>query len=182
MQAIFSHRLNVTSSPLYHRRLLKEPNALIDIIPFQPRHRQAFKRLNLEWLEKYFHVEPIDHDILSRPAAILRQGGAILLARHGKRLIGTCALLKDGDSRYELSKMAVTAAYQGSGIGRRLLMAAIQTYEAKVGTELFLETNSALKPAIHLYQSVGFVHATRPATPAHYTRADVYMVYRPERA
>jgi len=112
----------------------------------------------------------------------VNEGGAILFARHGRRLIGTCALLKAGDSRYELSKMAVTEAYQGAGIGRRLLMAAIKTYESKAGSELFLETNSALTPAIRLYESVGFVHATRPATPAHYTRADVYMVYRPERA
>jgi ribosomal protein S18 acetylase RimI-like enzyme len=134
--------------------------------------------LNIEWLEKYFRVEPIDHDILSQPAAILRNGGAILLARHGNDIIGTCALLREGESRYELSKMAVAEAHQGVGVGRRLLMAAIQTYTAKAGSELFLETNSALTPAIHLYESAGFVHATRPATPAHYTRADVYMVYR----
>jgi len=74
--------------------------------------------------------------------------------------------------------MAVTEAYQGLGVGRRLLMAAIATFEAKARGELFLETSSALAPAIKLYESVGFVHAARPPGPSHYERADVYMVYR----
>jgi ribosomal protein S18 acetylase RimI-like enzyme len=74
--------------------------------------------------------------------------------------------------------MAVTESYQGLGIGRRLLEAAIRTFATRGKGELFLETSSALAPAIKLYQSVGFVHAERPTGPFHYERADVYMVYR----
>jgi ribosomal protein S18 acetylase RimI-like enzyme/DNA-binding MarR family transcriptional regulator len=150
----------------------------LSIVPFAPRYAADFKRLNLEWLHKYFTVEPIDHAVLSRPAAIVRNGGFILFARIGKRTIGTCALLKQGESRYELSKMAVTESYQGLGIGRKLLEAAITTFAAHADGELFLETNSALTPAIRLYESMGFVHAKRPPGPSHYDRADVYMVYR----
>jgi DNA-binding MarR family transcriptional regulator/ribosomal protein S18 acetylase RimI-like enzyme len=158
--------------------LLAGEAGAIRILPFEPRYAGAFKRLNLEWLRKYFHVEPIDERVLSRPSAIVRQGGLILMAQKGRHIIGTCALLKAGESRFELSKMAITEAYQGLGVGRRLLVAALRAFEVRGGGELFLETNSMLVPAIRLYESLGFVHAPRPAGPSHYVRADVYMRYK----
>lgn len=167
----FSQRIN---AHLYKA----EDIPLLTIIPFERRYGSDFKRLNLEWLEKYFSIEPIDKAILSRPADIVKNGGFILFARMGQRIVGTCALIKDGKSRYELSKMAVTESYQGLGIGRQLLDSAIRTWPRSADGELFLETNSALSPAIRLYESVGFVHAKRPAGPSHYERADVYMVYQ----
>ena len=62
-----------------------------------------------------------------------------------------------------------------SGSGKA---SALKAFEDLGGGELFLETNSILAPAITLYESVGFVHAPRPAGPAHYVRADVYMRYK----
>jgi len=165
----FAQRINV------HLHEVDSPS--VAIIPFERRYGPDFKRLNLEWLQKHFKVEPIDEAVLSRPAAIVKNGGFILLAQIGKLIVGTCALIKQGESRYELSKMAVTERYQGLGIGRQLLQSAISTFAASADGELFLETNSALLPAIALYESVGFVHAMRPAGPSHYERSDVYMVY-----
>jgi GNAT superfamily N-acetyltransferase/DNA-binding MarR family transcriptional regulator len=148
----------------------------VAIIPFERRYAADFKRLNIEWLERYFRVEPIDEEVLSRPARILRAGGAIFLARHRGAIVGTSALLAAGEGRFELSKMAVTAGHQGLGIGRRLLEAAVAEYLSRGARELFLESNGRLTPAIRLYESAGFAHAPRPA-PSHYERSDVYMVY-----
>ena len=55
-----------------------------------------------------FRVEPIDEEVLSRPARDTARGGAILLARYRGAIVGTCALLSAGGRRFELSKMAVT--------------------------------------------------------------------------
>jgi ribosomal protein S18 acetylase RimI-like enzyme/DNA-binding HxlR family transcriptional regulator len=151
--------------------------AEVEVIAFERRHRADFKRLNVEWLQKYFQVEPIDEAVLSHPETIIRAGGSILVATIGDEIVGTCALLKHGN-RIELSKMAVTEHYQGLGIGRRLLRAAIQQFVERGGGELFLETNSILAPAISLYQSLGFVLEDRPAGPSTYARSNVYMVYR----
>ena len=64
------------------RLRLRERQA-VEIIPFHPRHRDDFKRLNVEWLERYFYVEAIDHEVLSDPeGAILAPGGYIFLARY----------------------------------------------------------------------------------------------------
>src|SRR5512146_701274 len=153
-----------------------EDTGAVEIIPFERRYAADFKRLNIEWLEKYFRVEPVDEEVLSQPARILRGGGAIFLARYRGAIVGTCALLHAGEGRFELAKMAVTAGHQGLGIGRKLIEAAIAEYLARGARELFLESNSRLTPAITLYESAGFVHAPRPV-PSHYERADVYMVY-----
>jgi ribosomal protein S18 acetylase RimI-like enzyme/DNA-binding MarR family transcriptional regulator len=152
----------------------------VRILPFAPRYAADFKRLNLEWLQKFFRVEPIDEQVLSSPQDIIRNGGAIYVARHDRRIVGTCALISEGDGVYELSKMAVTADCQGLGIGRKLLAAGIGAFQARRGRRLFLETNSALKPAIKLYESVGFEHAASPHAST-YERADVYMIYRGEK-
>ncbi|MDE2263285.1 MAG: MarR family transcriptional regulator [Gammaproteobacteria bacterium] len=153
-----------------------EDAGTVEIIPFERRYAADFKRLNIEWLERYFRVEPIDEEVLSHPQRILRKGGAIFLARYRGAIVGTSALLAAGDGRFELSKMAVTAGHQGLGIGRRLLEAAVAEYLSRGARELFLESNSRLTPAITLYESAGFAHAPRPA-PSHYERSDVYMVY-----
>ncbi|MFN7984741.1 MAG: bifunctional helix-turn-helix transcriptional regulator/GNAT family N-acetyltransferase [Vicinamibacterales bacterium] len=156
---------------------------IVEVIPFEPRYRNDFKRLNVEWLEKYFYVEPIDEEVLSNPeTSILKPGGHILLARHQGQIVGTCALIRAGRSRVELSKMAVTSRLQGQGVGRRLLLAAIAQFKRMNAQTLFLESSSRLTAALALYESVGFRHAPRPRSASHYVRSDVYMVYEPDAA
>ena len=152
------------------------------IVDYSARYGAAFERLNVEWLEKYFRVEPIDRKILGDPdTAIIRQGGAILYALCGDEVVGTVALKHQGSNVFELTKMAVTAACQGKGLGRQLLGAAIRRFAEMHGKTLYLESHSSLAPAIHLYESAGF-HHEEPPRPSEYERADVYMVYRKPQA
>ena len=39
----------------------------MEIIPYQPQYAEDFKNLNLDWLEKYFWVEPHDEEVLGKP-------------------------------------------------------------------------------------------------------------------
>lgn len=137
----------------------------------------AFRRLNEEWIRRYFVLEPKDESALANPRkTILDGGGRILLAVHGGEIVGCCALVAIRPGEYEVAKMAVTEAAQGKGVGRRLLTAAIEAGRASGATRLYLETNHALTPAIRLYESVGFRHMPpERVTPSPYARADVYM-------
>jgi ribosomal protein S18 acetylase RimI-like enzyme len=151
----------------------------IKIVPYTPIYRDDFRRLNIEWLEKFFYVEEIDDRVLSDPDThILKNGGFIFFALVGSEVVGTAALIRAKDDRYELSKMSVTEAFKGMGIGRKLASAAIRRFEETGARELFLESNSRLTPAISLYESMGFVHQPARAE-SEYKRADVYMLYRP---
>ena len=127
-------------------------NAGIRIVGWDPRHAAAFRDLNLEWLERYFVVEPVDREVLDNPQRlIIDAGGEILFAVDGEGgVLGTCALLRVNDDEVELTKMAVTSARQGAGIGRRLIDAAIECFRQMPGDTLFLETNSSLVAAVTL--------------------------------
>jgi DNA-binding MarR family transcriptional regulator/predicted GNAT family N-acyltransferase len=151
----------------------------VRIVPFAPELRAHFYRLNEAWLQKYFYVEEIDHRVLSNPESeILASGGAILFAELGEDIVGTCALMRQSDDVYELTKMAVEERRQGLGIGRALLDAAIVEFRRRNGRKLFLETNSKLAPAVRMYESMGFEHQASIKRDSHYARADVYMVWR----
>lgn len=152
----------------------------IQIVDYSANYGAAFERLNLEWLEKYFRVEPIDRNILRDPeGTIINHGGVILYAMHGDEAVGTVALKHQGDQVFELTKMAVTEGYQGKGLGRQLLCAALSRFGDLGGKFLYLESHSSLIPALTLYESAGFRHSTPPSA-SDYERADVYMVYRSE--
>lgn len=158
--------------------------ALHRIVGFDPRWRDDFARLNMEWLRRWFVVEPIDEEVLGDPEThILAGGGRLLFALlddgGGERAVGTVALRHDGDGIYELTKMAVEPGLRGTGIGRTLLLAAIDAFRALDGRELYLESSSNLAPALALYESAGFVHHRAPRPGSHYARADVHMVWEP---
>ena len=39
----------------------------VDIAEFESRHAQAFRDLNLAWIQAYFEIEPLDREILFDP-------------------------------------------------------------------------------------------------------------------
>lgn len=133
----------------------------IDIIAYHESLAGDFKRLNLAWLQKYFWVESLDEEILSRPKdLILQTGGYIFFARVNGEIAGTFALIKLNEKDYELSKMAVDERFQGKKIGNRMLEFAIAKAKELRAEKLVLYSNTVLSPAIHLYKKYGFVEVS----------------------
>ena len=147
----------------------------IQVIPYQTEYSQWFRKLNEEWLQKYFYIEACDAEVLAHPEKIIQDGGHILFAKSADQIVGTCALMPSSDGRFELTKMAVTESYRGRGVGKKLLESALQAYKKSAAQGLFLYSNSKLKPALKLYEKYGFNHAKTIESSA-YQRADVYMV------
>lgn len=130
----------------------------IEIIPFSAELKNYFKSLNYEWLNMYFSVEKSDEEILSEPDSIIENGGNIYFAQIDNKIVGTVAILHHNPQICELSKMAVTASYQGKQIGRKLLDTAIEFALSKKYQKMILFTNPELKKAVKLYESIGFGH------------------------
>ncbi|WP_329741270.1 bifunctional helix-turn-helix transcriptional regulator/GNAT family N-acetyltransferase [Dyella sp. A6] len=157
--------------------LLAEP---LQIVPYAAQWREHFSRLNVQWLQRHFMVEDIDRKVLGDPEHyILQPGGAIFFARLGTEIIGTCALLHESPGVFELTKMGVDEGFRGLGAGRRLLDEAIAEFHRRGGVRLFLESNSMLRTALHMYEAAGFRMQSAPRPGSHYARADVYMIYEP---
>lgn len=153
---------------------MKNPNATVEIIPFSIEHKEAIKTLNLEWLHKYFKVEPKDELVLSNPVEeIINKGGKIYYALYDNEIMGTVSLIKMNATTFELSKMAVTERAQGLGIGKKLLEFCIQEAKKNEIQKFILYSNRQLKPALRLYESFGFKEI--PLESGVYERADIKM-------
>lgn len=147
----------------------------VQVVEFRREYAGDFRRLNLEWIERLFRIEASDLKVLDDPeSAIVAPGGMIFLAIEGATVIGTVAMIRTGDGRGELAKMAVTPTHQGRGIGELLGTACIRWAAANGLAIIFLETNSRLDGAIRLYERLGFRHAPFPH-PSDYARGDYYM-------
>ena len=148
---------------------------MIRIVDYEPRHREAFRDLNLAWIEEHFAVEEPDRRQLSDPEeSILAPGGAILVAETGSEAVGVCALLVVGHGHLELAKMATRKDRRGAGVGRQLMLAALTKARALGAHKLSLLSHHSLAPALALYRSVGFVDVAMPPG-NEYERADVAM-------
>ncbi|HEY6975644.1 MAG TPA: GNAT family N-acetyltransferase [Chitinophagaceae bacterium] len=141
---------------------------------YDKQYAKDFKRLNLEWIEKYFVVEEHDLEQLSYPEEyIIDKGGEILFAVYEKKVVGVCALIKTADCEFELAKMAVSPHFQGKQIGYKLGGYAIETARLLGAKRIWLESNRILAPAISLYIKLGFKEIPITTTP--YARADIRM-------
>ena len=147
------------------------------IVPFEPRHADAWRTLNEAWISRHFAIEPKDRLVLDDPAGqILAKGGRIFMAEQGGGTVGCVALIAMKDGGFEVAKMTVAEAARGTGLGRLLMQACLDEAARAGAPRLYLESNSSLAPALGLYRAMGFVDlAPEMRPPSDYARVDVWM-------
>ncbi|MCU0440170.1 MAG: GNAT family N-acetyltransferase [Raineya sp.] len=147
---------------------------MIEILDYSEENKSFIKTLNVEWLEKYFAVEPNDEKQLSNPKEeIIDKGGMIFYARYKGGIVGCAALMKVDEQTYELSKMAVTESYQGLGVGKKLIEHCLDIVQKQNIEKLILYSNTKLEAAIEMYKKYGFKEI--PFNSTHYKRANIKM-------
>lgn len=168
-------QLNLSQSVLQD---LQKTVPTIEIVNWKNSYKADFKRLNMTWLNREFNGDLTDADkqSLDHPESYyLAQGGYLFFAKQADIVVGCIALKPCTDNRYELSKMAVCEKSQGQGIGRKLLLTALNKARDLQIRTIYLETNSKLLRAMSLYQHFGFMQQKHPNGQSEYQRADVYM-------
>lgn len=140
---------------------------------YRPEHRHWFELLNREWIERYFRMEPVDVDVLTKPeTTILGRGGYILMASYPPEIVGTVALKRVSDDVFEFTKMAVLEGYRGKGIGRSLSEAALEKAKDVGAKKVILYSSTKLANAIALYRKLGFREVPVDGP---YERSDIKM-------
>ena len=148
-------------------------NSIIEIVQYRPEHQPWFEKLNRDWIEKFFWMEPIDFEILQKPEEhIISNGGQIFIAIYHKEIAGTVALKLVEPGMYEFTKMAVDEKFQGKKIGEMLAQVAIQHAKQQKAKKIILYSNTKLNAAISLYRKLGFVEV---ALDGPYKRSDIKM-------
>lgn len=138
---------------------------------------RAFRELNEEWITRLFTLEVEDRRILDDPQSeIIDRGGRVLLARQGGKAVGCVALIPGQPGVFELGKMSVAPELRNQGIGREIVIAAIEEARRIGARSIFLGSSTRLPIAVHLYESLGFAHVSRDELgPLPYARADTFM-------
>ncbi len=172
-QSSFSERMNV----LDRQTKIKG----VQIVAYDETLKWEFERLNRQWLEKYFMVEPSDEEAFLNPAKkIIEPGGQIIFAKAGNRIAGTCALIKEEES-LQIGRMAVDEEFRGRGVGNLLmeeiLKQALDMSKKNKIKKIYLHSNTRLRPAIALYQKFGFV-ITHEGQHPKYIRGNLIMEYQ----
>ena len=144
---------------------------------FRPGDETAFRDLNEAWIRPLFGMEPKDYEVLSDPDRyILQKGGHVFIGLEGETPVACCALIPREPGCFELSKMAVHEARRGAGIGRGLIEFAVARAREIGASRLYLESNTRLANAVHLYESTGFSHVpAERVEKSPYARSNVHM-------
>ncbi|WP_109301541.1 GNAT family N-acetyltransferase [Aquimarina sp. AU474] len=147
----------------------------VTIIPFDPKYAKDFANLNVEWLEKYFVVEPLDVELLEQcEETIIKKGGYIFFAKVGNAIAGTFSLIKREDGVYELGKMAVSPKFQGQKIGQQLMQFCVDFSKNQGWSKVILYSNRILENAIYIYSKYGFKEIAMEKDPL-YKRSNIKM-------
>ena|SRR5579872_2155881 len=148
---------------------------MVEIIEYDDKYESDFRRINLEWLDKYSLKEELDVVTLNNPREkILDGGGVIFLAKAGDEIVGSAALINEHDGVYELAKMTVVPSWQGKGISSRLMEECLEKAGELGVRKVILFSHSSLTSAIALYKKFGFQHVDVIDSP--FATANVKMV------
>lgn len=147
---------------------------MIEIIPYESKYQPDFKRMNLEWLDRYGLTESHDLEILDHPEeTVIARDGKLFLAKDGENIIASLGIARVDKESFELIKMYVDPAYRGRGIGKSLLDLCIAEAKKAGAKKMILFSNSQLTTALTLYKKYGFRHVEVTGTPL--VTADVKM-------
>ena len=146
---------------------------MITVVPYDPVYRDVFIRLNLEWIERYFRVEPNDVEMLYGVDSLIAEGAQVFVALDDNVPISVCLALPKGDGIWELCKLATAQGHRGRGAGTAVVEACLDYARSNGGTMMLIVSNRILEDAIRLYLKLGFVEV--PLEEREYERADIRL-------
>ena len=175
-------QVEAAETALAAQPLDQRPRGGLAIRRFSDDLADDFYRINAQWIEDMYTLEPTDVDVLTHPRErLIEPGGDILFVEDPKLgIIGTCALQKTGDRQFELTKMGVVPEARGRKAGEFLLHATIERAFALGCDRLYLLSNAKGAAGVHLYEKAGFVHdeGIMEEFGKRYARCNVAMLYK----
>lgn len=111
----------------------------------------------VEWLGMDLSFQNFDNEINNLSEMYSKPNGGLFLAIVNEAVVGVVGVRKFEGKHCELKRMFVKEGLRNFGIGRMLLMSAINLAKKLNYDIMKLDTSATMKPAIKLYQDNGFV-------------------------
>lgn len=137
---------------------------------WQPHDREAAAQVIAQVLAEYgLGWEPAgaDQDVLDIETHYHQTGGEFWVIESEDEIIGTAAYypISRGTQAVEIRKMYLVPGSRHQGLGKFLLQQLETRIQQRGFQEIWIETASVLKTAIHLYEKSGYHPATGIETP-----------------
>ena len=155
---------------------MKINNSNIYIQEYEKKFDKDFYILNKAWIEESWILEESDKKDLLNPKKIIDNGGQVFFAVEDQNAIGTVAMIKNSDYKFELAKMTVKENYRGKGIANMLMDQCLDFAKQKNTKEIFLISNDSLTTARNLYDKYGFKEVDLDSSK--YDRGNVIMLLK----
>ena len=149
---------------------------MIEIVGFNKKYSEKFFILNKAWIEESWRLEDSDKKDLLNPDKIFENGGQVFFALENKVPVGTVAMIKSSDDRFELAKMTVQENFRGKGIANMLMDECLKFAKENKANEIFLISNNSLTIARNLYDKYGFKEVNLDSQK--YDRGNVKMILK----
>jgi ribosomal protein S18 acetylase RimI-like enzyme len=144
------------------------------VTDFLSQYSNKFYKLNKAWIEESWVLEDSDKKDLLNPDKIVENGGQVFFALEDKIAIGTVAMIKSSNDRFELAKMTVQEDFRGKGIANILMDECLKFAKQNNAREIFLISNDSLIIARNLYDKYGFKEVVLDSQK--YERGNVKMI------
>ena len=144
------------------------------VTDFQSQYSNKFYKLNKAWIEESWVLEDSDKKDLLNPDKIVENGGQVFFALEDKIALGTVAMIKSSNDRFELAKMTVQEDFRGKGIANMLMDKCLKFAKQNNAREIFLISNDSLIIARNLYDKYGFKEVVLDSQK--YKRGNVKMI------
>jgi GNAT superfamily N-acetyltransferase len=145
---------------------------------FTDKFQGAFDRIWVNWLVHDVGIQPQLEDVLEVRdpfKSYIDKGGAAFYAiSHGK-CVGIVAVKPLNETDFEFCKLVVLKEAHGNGLGEKLIQACIDHVREVQGVNLYLQSIRVLKPALGLYEKMGFENAPPPESMFVLNRTEIIM-------
>lgn len=127
----------------------------INIITFSKEYQEEAKNLILEGIREYVGEININFNNDLNNIEEQYKDGQFLLAIHKEKLIGTGALIYNGETG-QIVRMSVDKNYRNLGIGKKLLDGLIKHALESNTKKIIVETTKHWESAVNFYKKYGF--------------------------
>lgn len=151
----------------------------IQILDYKPSLQHHFTKLVRPLLSGVVNgrLEDEDEFTVSKPGeAYLLQGGFVFFAMHEDRCLGTVALKRLDEDRFEFAKLFISPDARQMGLATLLIEKCISRCRENGIKELWLQTTLGMPSAHKLYYKMGFKDHGAPATMDVLARTEKIMV------